>query len=243
MGGYIMKPEVGVGDIIKNWKIVDIYFKWNGQQNVSHAKIISLDGKQEREIRLSYLKNGRIGYPDRRRPDLSERNLTHGMSATKLYSTWSGMKTRCSNDLHKSHKDYGGRGIKVCDEWLEFENFKNWAISNGYSEDLTLDRVDVDGDYCSENCKWATKLEQTINKRNITKCPIMAFGETKDAIEWRHDERCHKDITVSCLRYRIKAGWDTELALTKPPERKHRLSVEKWLKQNHPDIYDEYLKQ
>ena len=88
-----MKTDLKVGDIIKDWKIIDIYFRWGGQQNISYAKIISVDGKREREIRLSYLKNGRISYPDRRRPDLSERNLTHGMSATKLYSTWSGKKT------------------------------------------------------------------------------------------------------------------------------------------------------
>jgi hypothetical protein len=238
-----MKPDLEVGDIVKNWKIVDIYFKWSGQQNVSHAKIVSLDGKKNREIRLSYLKNGKIAYPDRRRPDLSERNLTHGMSATKLYSTWSGMKNRCLNKRQISYKDYGGRGIKICDDWLEFENFKNWAMSNGYSEDLTLDRVDTDGNYCPKNCKWATKIQQTINKRNVERLPITAFGETKDAIEWLHDDRCHNNISIQCLRYRINAGWDSELALTKPPERKHRLSVKKWLKSNHPDIYEEYLKQ
>jgi hypothetical protein len=238
-----MKTDLEVGDIVKNWKIVDIYFKWSGQQNVSHANIVSLDGKQKREIRLSYLKNGRIAYPDRRRPDLSERNLTHGMSATKLYSTWSGMKNRCLNDKHASYKLYGGRGIKICDQWLEFDKFKDWAMSNGYSEDLTLDRIDTNGDYCPTNCRWATKTEQTLNRRNVEKLSIAAFGETKDAIEWLQDDRCHNHISIQCLRYRINAGWDSELAITKPPERKHKLSCKNWLKQNYPEIYEEYNKQ
>ena len=238
-----MKSDLNIGDIVKEWKIVDIYFKWSGQQNVSHAKLVSLDGSKTREIKLSYLKNGKISYPDRRRPDNTIRNLKHGMSATKLYSTWSGMKNRCLNKKQGHYELYGGRGIKICDQWLEFENFKNWAMSNGYSEDLTLDRVDADGDYCPENCRWATKIEQTINKRNVERLPITAFGDTKDAIEWLQDDRCHNNISIQCLRYRINAGWNSELALTKPPERKHKLNVENWLKQNYPEIYEEYKKQ
>jgi hypothetical protein len=238
-----VKCDLKVGDIIKDWKIIDIYFKWSGQQNVSYAKIVSLDGKRTREIRLSYFKNKRIGYPDRRRPDLSERNLIHGMSATKLYSTWYGMKNRCLNVKQGSYETYGGRGIQVCEEWFNFNNFKDWSMANGYSEILTLDRIDPDGNYCPENCRWATKTEQILNKRNTKNLLITVFGETKDAIEWVQDYRCHRNITIQCLRYRIKSGWDSEKALTKPPERKHRLSYKNWLKQNHPEIYEEYNKQ
>ena len=75
------------------------------------------------------------------------------------------MLKRCYNPRHKSYSSYGGRGISVCDSWNKYENFKEWAISNGYSEGLSIERVDVNGDYCPENCKWVPMSEQHLNKR------------------------------------------------------------------------------
>lgn len=108
-----------------------------------------------------------------------ERNVKqmtkHGGSRTRLYSVWVDMKQRCCNPNEKAYKDYGGRGIKVCDEWINnFVAFQNWALKTGYDESApfaacTIDRIDVDGDYCPENCRWATAKEQRANQRRKKK--------------------------------------------------------------------------
>jgi hypothetical protein len=232
------KRKAKVGEVVKGWEIVEVFSQYNGSQNVSMAKIKSTIDTQERVVRLSALSNNQIAYPDRKRPDNVERNTTHGMSKTKLYSTWAGMISRCSNKIHVAYDSYGGKGVKICDSWLDFEQFKNWALSNGYQENLTLDRIDSTGNYEPSNCKWSTKTEQSIN-RSITKhLMITAFGETKHIIEWLNDERCK--VQNNALRYRIRAGWEPEKALTQPPERKSKQNITNWLKSNYPEIYREY---
>ena len=83
---------------------------------------------------------------------------------SKLYYAWTNMKTRCNNPNYKGWKNYGGRGIKLCSEWQSFKNFKEWAFENGYSEGLTIERIDVNGGYNPDNCTWATIIEQGYNK-------------------------------------------------------------------------------
>lgn len=97
---------------------------------------------------------------------------THGMSSSRLYGVWSGMKKRCNNPSHPHYKDYGGRGISVCNEWdKDFYTFAAWALSHGYDENAakgqcTLDRIDSDGDYCPENCRFADMVVQQNNRRD-----------------------------------------------------------------------------
>lgn len=94
-------------------------------------------------------------------------NPTHGQSHTRLYRCWADMKNRCLCKTSKWYDHYGGRGITVCDEWMRFEPFAEWAYSNGYSDDLTIDRIDNDKGYYPENCRWATQHEQSMNKSHL----------------------------------------------------------------------------
>lgn len=98
---------------------------------------------------------------------LHSENLT-GMykpNANRLYNSWRAMKARCFNQNNNRFHLYGGRGITVCDDWMSFENFKSWALDNGFSEELTIDRIDPDGNYCPENCRWLHPSKQSASRR------------------------------------------------------------------------------
>lgn len=113
----------------------------------------------------------------------SVRNSTHGETKTRLYKCWQGMKSRCYYERNIAYDRYGGRGIQVCDEWRDdFEAFRDWALKNGYSDELTLDRIDTNGHYEPSNCRWATMVEQNRNRRdNVI---VEHDGEIQTEAEW-----------------------------------------------------------
>lgn len=237
----LKKPIAKVGDIVKGWRIVEVYLERAGSQNVRMAKVESTINDKVGIYRLTELTNKQLGWPDRRRPDLTIKNTTHGDSNSRLYGIWNGMKCRCLNENQLSYMNYGGRGITICKDWLDsYENFKKWSTENGYSEELTLDRVDVNGNYCPENCRWVSQEVQNANKRNSNTTTLKAFGEEKTLIEWSHDKRCV--VSLMCLKYRVFAKWEPEKALTTPTERQAASNcLDKWLQDRYPDIYQEFV--
>lgn len=140
---------------------------------------------------------------------------THGLSNHALYTVHEDMKARCLNPNSESYGDYGGRGIKIFEFWVnDFKEFYNWAINNGWSEGcgLTLDRINNDGDYHPNNCRFSTDHVQSRNKRsNVV---ITLFNETKCMKDWALDSRCM--VEYKTLQTRIKRGWNNEEAIITP---------------------------
>ena len=99
------------------------------------------------------------------RQKLIARNTTHGLNGTRIYNIWVGIKDRVLNPKDKQYNDYGGRGITICEEWLDIQNFYDWAMKNEYSDELSIDRIDNDGNYCPNNCRWTTSVIQSRNQR------------------------------------------------------------------------------
>lgn len=150
-------------------------------------------------------------------------NHKHGMSRTRIYNVYRDMYNRCYNPDDISYPNYGEIGIKICDEWLGNDgviNFCNWAYENGYKEAdrgrCTLDRVEVDGDYSPDNCRWTTMKVQSNNKRNNLYYTI--DGQTKTLSEWCDDY----NLCVQSVYGRLKRGMDIKTALTKPMQKRKK---------------------
>lgn len=147
-------------------------------------------------------------------------NYKDGRKRSRLYRIYNNMKTRCYNPNSESYKYYGGRGISICNEWLEdFSIFKEWALIHGYREDLTIERLDVNGDYNPDNCVWATYKVQANNMRSNHLETI--DGVTKNLTEWAE----FYGINIKTVRDRLLRGWDLKRALTTPADPKYRKKV------------------
>lgn len=137
-------------------------------------------------------------------------SLTHGQSKTRLFRIWKGIKRRCLSPSANGYDHYGGRGITICDEWQNsFEAFQDWALANGYQEDLSIDRINVNGNYEPSNCRWATSSEQRANQRQKT---ISYKGEVKTVKEWSQ----LTGIKYDTLLWRVKKGWGEERIFAAP---------------------------
>ena len=131
-------------------------------------------------------------------------NKTHGMSYDRLFFIWQDMNRRCRDPKRKGFKNYGGRGISVCDEWKIFENFRDWSLSNGYETNLSIERVDVNSGYHPSNCCWIAKSDQSKNRRDSL------------IVEFRGNRMCLADFAKNVnacyetVRRRFKSGKTTE---------------------------------
>jgi hypothetical protein len=136
----------------------------------------------------------------------------HGLYYTRIYKIWNGMVDRCRRKKNKSYKNYGGRGISVCEEWRnDFMAFYKWSINNGYSDNLTIERNDVNGNYDPRNCKWITHAEQALNRRDSHL--VTYNGITKTIAEWARDLQ----INYNTLLNRINTyQWSIVKAFTEP---------------------------
>lgn len=176
------------------------------------AVLCRCDCGNEKVVRIMCLKRGSCiscGCEARRRA--SKRLFKHGMTHTRLFSIWDSMLDRCYKGFSIEYGNYGGRGITVCDEWrTEFINFYNWAISNGYEDSLTIDRINNNGNYEPSNCRWATYQAQARNRRNNH---LLTFnGDTKTVTEWAG----LIGMSTSGLLNRLERGYSIEKALTMP---------------------------
>lgn len=149
---------------------------------------------------------------------------THNLGSKnlRLYGIWIKMRNRCYNENNNRYHRYGGRGITVCSEWHDYANFYNWANSNGYTDELTIERIDNDKNYCPENCTWITLKEQGYNKS--TNYNLTAFGETKTLTEWSIDNRC--SVNSGVISKRIRNGYSIEDAITTPSRRENLICIE-----------------
>ena len=129
-----------------------------------------------------------------------ERATVHGKYYSPVYNNWNGMKERCTNTKHAEYDQYGGRGIGICDEWLDVRNFDKWAMENGYAPGLTLDRIDGNQGYSPENCRWVDCYTQQNNRSNNRH--VTYNGITHTVAEWARI----LDVKYATLRQRINKG-------------------------------------
>ena len=144
---------------------------------------------------------------------LAARTKTHNGTHDSLYAVWAMMKQRCLNTNATGFRNYGGRGITICDEWHDYASFRDWAIPHGYDPRLQLDRIDNESGYCPGNCRWVHPLVNANNRRNNV--VIEHGGESLTAAQWSRRLGGNKTLVST----RLKAGWSETRAVTEPVRR------------------------
>ena len=203
------------GQRFGRWTVIDRgadHFTKSGRPIVMwHCKC---DCGAMRDVDGFSLRNGKSASCGCYRSDVS-RELTvcrnkrnskyNGPFDKRLYQIWYGMNARCYEKSHKSYSCYGGRGITVCSEWKnDYVSFRKWAIENGYSDKLTIDRIDVNGNYTPQNCRWATIKEQGNNRR--TNHIVEANGERRTLTQWAETF----GVRLDRVQYYVKRGYSGE---------------------------------
>lgn len=199
-----------VGNKYNNLKVLSIY----GFDKYNRPIFECLcDCGNKKNISATRVKNGGTKSCGCLQKKKASKLLTiHGLTNTRLHSIWTAMISRCENPKNNRFYSYGSKGIKVCEEWRnDFQSFYEWAIANGYSDELSIDRIDVNGNYEPSNCRWATTKEQANNK--TTSRLIEYLGETKNAKQWADFFGFNYKYFHENLK---KNNWDMESVLNKP---------------------------
>ena len=165
------------------------------------------------------LKTGRTKSCGCLRGVVNKQRATHNLSQSRLYRVWGSIVQRCKNSNNSRFSSYGGRGITICVEWRDsFESFYYWAIDNGYEEGLTIDRIDNDGSYSPDNCRWITWNAQRLNTRHSF---IISYrGKTQTLTEWAAELGIEYHVLYMLLKY---LNWSAEEAFSTPAGKRHKL--------------------
>jgi hypothetical protein len=199
-----------IGAVFGRLKVVSLAYK--DSHRCWHVNCVCECG-QSKEVKFSALSSGgqlSCGClrDEAARKQVAERCVTHGMSGTPTYETWASMISRCTNQNSNRYHTHGGRGIKVCSRWLSFENF--FADMGTKPENLSLDRIDNNGDYEPSNCRWATSSEQAVNRRSTR---MFDYGGESLCLKSLAQKVGIKRLT---LTKRLKCGWPLSKALSTP---------------------------
>ncbi|WBK39603.1 hypothetical protein CB452P1_000019 [Clostridium phage CB452P1] len=192
--------KINIGDKFNEWTVLSEDERKNGKRRLickcSCGKISTVDGYK--------LRNGKSKSCGCKKSEYSKISSTkHGGKGTILYSKWCGIKRRCNNKNDKHYKNYGGRGIKICNSWNEsFEEFREWSFKNGYKENLTIERIDVNKGYEPLNCKWITLKEQASNKNNTVR--VIYNGEIRALVNIAEELNINKKTLSSRYNRFIK---------------------------------------
>ena len=211
--------NVQKGMVFTRWRVVGEVF-WKNRPTNGYKEwfvLCECSCGTLRAVRIAQLFNGHsTSCGCIKREQFYDMSYRHGENLpgkrTHLYRVWDGMTQRCLNANHDSYKDYGGRGIGICEEWRDFINFRDWANTHGFHPELQLDRINNNLGYFPGNCRWVT---EPVNKRNTRQNHwVTAFGQTKCIEDWARDPLC--TVTPSRLRQRMLAWGNAEIAITTP---------------------------
>jgi hypothetical protein len=181
----LYRPEL-VGQIFNSWEIISPDIEYRGQAPYVLCRCAC--GRTEQMNSIGNIKRVHKACKLCKADNTSKVRKTHGMSGTRIYRTWAGMKDRCHNPNSYTRKYHGDLGIQVCQEWLDsFEAFYEWAMANGYRDDLFIDRINGDGFYCPENCRWVTQPENArnmIRRKEGANYKGVSKYEGKEGVSW-----------------------------------------------------------